>query len=71
MLAAALLASRRLLQFLLRLSVPHGALPLPARIPMDRLLLETDAPAGSPRLSGKEAAQLVPAREPSPQQAAV
>lgn len=39
-------------------------MPLRAQVPLDRLLLETDAPDGLPRLSGAEAADLVPVPEP-------
>ena len=41
-----------------------GELPVRVQVPLDRLLLETDAPDGLPRLSGADAADLVPVPEP-------
>ncbi|KAK9846339.1 hypothetical protein WJX81_001876 [Elliptochloris bilobata] len=43
---------------------PRKLAPMLAQIPMDRLLLETDAPDGLPRLTGEDAAALLFVPEP-------
>ena len=63
--AAALFVSRYLMLLLFPpWHTPEYVSALRVQVPLDGLLLETDAPDGLPRLSGVEAADLVPVPEP-------